>query len=204
MLALAAVIALLATLAAIGLAGVVRAAGVHVNVSTSMPLGVYQFKAGDFPRHRGDLVFFCPPDAALHYMKEWHPEEATHGDCALHVAPFIKLVAAIPGDTVTLEPDGVHVNGAAAIPGTKPLRITYDSGSRTSWHAVTPHLVQRRWVLGAREVWTYTPQWYSYDSRYFGPIVPLGTARNILTYSEFPRYNPPAWQRTLESKHPKA
>jgi conjugative transfer signal peptidase TraF len=100
------------------------------------------------------------------------------GSCPQDSQELIKEIAAVPGDTVSLSPSGLKVNGHP-IPGTVLREV--DASGRALPHPpfgeniVSPDYL---WVLGLSRC-------LSWDSRYFGPV-PVNhvraTAIPILTY----------------------
>jgi conjugative transfer signal peptidase TraF len=85
------------------------------------------------------------------------------GSCADGTAPVGKPVFAIGGDTITVGPSGLELDGNP-VSRTEPLR--QDSDGR-----YLPRVPDGRYVVQPGEVWlvsTYSPR--SWDSRYFGPV----------------------------------
>lgn len=141
--------------AAIGCAGallIAEAFDLHLNVTDSMPVGIWTRKPlGNI--ERGTLVTFCLPRSATENIS------LTPGDCPdTYTAPLLKPIAAIEGDTVQIkEGHPARVNGKE-IPNTiaRPSMQSWPTGEYT----VKPGEV---WVLSS-----YNHK--SYDSRYFGPV----------------------------------
>lgn len=140
--------------------GALHRMGLRINLSSSEPIGVYQMRSfgtiGDL--RNGDLVVFCPD-----MTHEQFPFIAK-GHCPTGIAPLLKHVAGLPGDTVTETDEGVAVNGKAmALSKSKAYSMAY-------------HLPLPRWrgthTLQQNEIWVYgagDPA-DSFDSRYFGPV----------------------------------
>lgn len=131
--------------------------GLRINVSTSLPLGLYVVATDS----RGQLAEFCPPGpfgtlaAARGYRHA--------GSCPDGAAPLLKPVAARAGDSVELTSGGISVNGRL-LPRTAPL--TQDTHGRI----LSPWPLGR-YIVAPGTVWvasTFNPR--SFDSRYFGPI----------------------------------
>jgi conjugative transfer signal peptidase TraF len=131
--------------------------GLRINVSPSLPLGLYVV-AND---SRGQLVEFCPPEpfATLAAARGYRHA----GSCPDGAAPLLKPVAARPGDSVELTSAGISVNGHL-LPRTAPLIRDTRGRMLSPWplgnYIVAPGTV---WVAS-----TFNPR--SFDSRYFGPI----------------------------------
>ena len=82
---------------------------------------------------------------------------------------MLKYVAAISGDTITLDEQGISVNGVHQ-PNSKPM--AEDGAGRP----LRPAGGYPYAPLGPGFVWLLTPRPNSFDSRYFG-AVPAGRIR---------------------------
>ena len=140
--------------------GALHMTGLRINFSSSEPIGIYQTrpfgKIGDL-RH-SDLVVFCPD-----ITHERFPFVAK-GHCPTGIAPLLKHVAGLPGDTVTETDEGVAINGKA---------IAF---SKPKSYSMAYALPLPRWrgahTLARNEIWVYGAgdPGNSFDSRYFGPV----------------------------------
>jgi conjugative transfer signal peptidase TraF len=133
-------------------------AGVRVNTSSSLPLGLY-LRTGDTS---AQLVEFCPaePFGALSRDRGYRIRGFT---CPDHAVPLLKTVIARAGDIVDVSPAGIAVNGRL-LPNTLPLKADAAHRPLIAWptgtYAVRPGTI---WVAS-----TYSRA--SYDSRYIGPV----------------------------------
>jgi conjugative transfer signal peptidase TraF len=84
------------------------AAGLRINNTASIPLGIYQMSY-DAPR-RGDLVMACPTDAPV-FVDAQARGYIGSGPCGNGMSPLMKRLVAIKGDRVAFTADGVVVNG---------------------------------------------------------------------------------------------
>lgn len=133
--------------------------GLRVNLSHSAPVGVWRvsaFHAAELAR--GELVEVCPPDAPIvHLMVD--RGYLDRGNCAAtRVAPLLKAVGAVPGDTVIVQHGNAVAVNRQPVPNTEAL-------------PTLPAWPDGSYVVPAGHVWlfsTYTPA--SFDSRYFGPV----------------------------------
>jgi conjugative transfer signal peptidase TraF len=131
--------------------------GVCINVTPSMPKGIYLRDTGSI--HRSDIVALCleEPYKTLGLKKFYIGK----GHRCQGADPLIKEVIAIPGDDVVLTDQFIRVNK------TIYLYPTFYADSLHRKLAVYPRgkysHVQGYWVIG-----THSP--YSWDSRYFGEI----------------------------------
>ena len=140
--------------------------GLRLNVTGSLPPGVYQVVEGDV--QRGDLVLACPD------LTETLFEARARGylpyglSCPGWFGSLIKYAAALPGDMVEATRDGISVNGRP-MPNTN--RLDMDSEGRPLPPLPASGAVPdgRVWLLS-----TYAGR--SFDSRYWGPV-PLSTLR---------------------------
>jgi conjugative transfer signal peptidase TraF len=139
-------------------------AGIRINCSPSLPVGLYSTSTD---RSAG-LVEFCPaePFASLAISRGYRDR----GTCRDGATPLLKPIVARAGDIVTVSPRGIGVNGQL-LPNTAPLRTDTHGRPLTPWpfgrYAVAPGTV---WVASS-----YNPR--SFDSRYIGPV-PITGIRN--------------------------
>jgi conjugative transfer signal peptidase TraF len=136
-----------------------RALGLQWNLSASMPLGLY------LPTERsllpGEIVAVCLPAALATLAHE--RGYLHHGSCPTGVQPVLKRIAAVAGDVVTVQPEGVTIN-ARLIPQSQVA--TQDSQGRT-----LPHAPWGTRTLHHHELWLMsTLHPHSLDSRTFGVV----------------------------------
>jgi len=132
-------------------------AGVRINGSPSLPIGLYVVTSDSNAR----LVEFCPsePYAALAFERGYR----TKGNCPDGGAPLMKPVAARPGDTVEVSNHGISVDGRKLC-NSAPLG--FDTSGRT-----LQHWPFGKYSIGDGTVWVISSyNQRSFDSRYFGPI----------------------------------
>lgn len=136
--------------------------GVAINLSPSMPIGVYLSRPIADPKP-GDLVSVCiPPSPASIYADRSYVPRSPR--CPSGLAPVIKPIAAADGDVVSIEPDGTRVN-ANLVPNS--LVFDTDSNGRPIPHL--PHGWIKRLNTGEYFVMaTVLPR--SLDSRYYGLV----------------------------------
>src|SRR6266851_977069 len=84
-------------------------AGLRLNLTGSLPVGLYL--AVGAASARGALVLVClPPQVAAFARARGYVPRG--GACPGGVVPIGKPIVAMPGDTVTVTPTGMLVNGA--------------------------------------------------------------------------------------------
>jgi len=152
------VVWLLASSVALLTAG--RLAGLRLNLTGSLPVGLY-VAAGAAPV-RGALVLVClPPEVAVLARARGYVPRG--GACPGGVVPIGKPVLASAGDTVTVTPTGLLMNGAP-VPNSQALAM--DRKGRP-----LPQLPTGRYVVRSGTVWILSSySRLSFDSRYFGAV----------------------------------
>ncbi|MBD5657636.1 MAG: conjugative transfer signal peptidase TraF [Candidatus Eremiobacteraeota bacterium] len=134
-------------------------AGLSVNVTDSMPIGLYHIEHIDRAPVKGDIVQLCAtPDVASVGRERGY---MMRGSCANRLAPMLKIVAATAGDVVNVRDDAVIVNGYR-LPGsaTRPKDVR---------GRALAHFRRGVYRLRSGEMWLWTPNPRSWDSRYYGP-----------------------------------
>ena len=137
------------------------AAGVRVNTTKSIPLGLYWTSSA--PVSKGAYVLWCPPKAGV-FDDAKERGYIGAGFCrGSGYGYMMKRVLAAKNDVVTVSDDGVRVNGEL-LPLSKPIKI--DSAGRP-----LPRFQADHYTLGNSEVLLMSDvSGKSFDSRYFGPI----------------------------------
>ncbi len=130
-----------------------------ITTDSAAAAGIY-WRRTEAPR-RGALVLACliPPATQLALERGY----LRGGSCPAGVEPVAKIVGALPGDTVDIEPQWVAVNGVRYPNSATAGR---DSAGRS-----LPHVSWGTRRVGAREVWLFgfnNPR--SFDARYFGAM----------------------------------
>ena len=139
-----------------------HSAGLRVNESPSLPIGIWRVSPLERDMRRGDFVSFCPPDTPA-FREARRRSYVGRGLCDGGYEPLLKPVAAIAGDRLSRAEEGVSINGRL-IANSKSLGR--DGSGRT-----LPSPVASNLVVAKGEVWvisSYNP--LSFDSRYFGPV----------------------------------
>ena len=140
--------------------------GLRLNVTGSLPLGVYRVVEGDV--RRGDLVLACPALTEIQFEARARGYLRYGLSCPGWFGSVIKHAAALPGDVVVATPDGIAVNGQP-MPNTS--RLDADSRGEPLPPLPASGQVPDGWVWLLS---TYAGR--SFDSRYWGPV-PLSTLR---------------------------
>jgi conjugative transfer signal peptidase TraF len=130
----------------------------RVNLSASMPRGIYTLTSR--APTRGALIAFCVGLSAAALAAERRYLSA--GSCPDGTEPLLKPVLAVEGDIVTTTERSVAVNSVLIAEG---ATRTVDSDGRP-----LPHHPFGRHELRRGELWVFSPARRSWDSRYFGPV----------------------------------
>ncbi len=144
--------------------------GYRLNLSPSMPEGIWQLQSLSGPLQRGQVVIACPENTSLFQLARARGYLG-YGQCRGQYEPLLKPVIAVAGDTIDLSPAGVMVNGKK-LPHSAIL-------TRDSQNRLLPYLAARRYSVHTDEVWlvsTHIP--HSFDSRYFGSM-PLSLVQGL-------------------------
>jgi conjugative transfer signal peptidase TraF len=136
------------------------AAGIRVNTTKSIPLGLYW--ASSQPVEIGAYVMFCPPQVGV-FVEARERGYIAAGFCPGDYGYMMKRVLAAKGDAVAISDDGVRINGAllplsAALPADK-------AGRRLPRYQLDRYTLDISQVLLMSDL---SPT--SFDGRYFGPI----------------------------------
>jgi conjugative transfer signal peptidase TraF len=151
-----------------------------LNLSESMPLGLYLLRPTT-SIHAGDLVIACPPRAAQSvglangYLARGHVVIRGY-ECAAGSAPVLKYAIGVAGDELEIDGRGLSLNGRLL---SRRPRALMDRHQRR-----LDSLANGRYRIQKGDVWLYSPERYSWDSRYFGTIKEsdvLGIAKPIWT-----------------------
>ena len=134
------------------------AAGVRLNLTSSLPAGVY-LVTNRVPT-RGSIVLVClpAPVATFARMRGYVPR----GTCPGRAGPVGKTVLAIPGDTVRVLARELQLNSVGV-----RLSVTLGFDSR---RRPLPSLPTGLYVVRPGELWLLGRHALSFDSRYFGPV----------------------------------
>lgn len=134
--------------------------GVRVNVSPSIPVGIYW--ARDLPVERGAYVMFCPPQIEVfrHAMMRGY---IGGGQCPGGYGYVMKRIVGISGDVVELREDGVRINGSLY---PHSALLAADALGRTM-----PRYQSDQYTLSEFQLLLMADEHpKSFDARYFGPV----------------------------------
>jgi conjugative transfer signal peptidase TraF len=134
--------------------------GARVNTTKSIPLGLYWTSSA--PAEKGAYVMFCPPNASL-FDEAKERGYIAAGLCTGHYGYMMKRIVAAEDDVVSVNPEGVRVNGQL-LALSAPLKT--DKAGRAM-----PRYQSNAFTLGASEVLLMSDaSGSSFDGRYFGAV----------------------------------
>lgn len=135
------------------------AAGLSINITPSMPIGLWIVRPLPSKPVRGQIVAICADRAS--------ERSAGPGSCPADRPVLLKPIVAIPGDQVSISEGGISVNGESF------------NASRTLPVAGVPAMPLGHYTVADSEVWVIaTGHPRSYDSRYLGPL-PIANIRGM-------------------------
>ena len=146
------------------------AAGLRVNTTKSIPVGLY--RVSDTPLKKGVYVIFCPPDNPV-FVEARERDYIREGFCPGSYSYMMKKVLGVAGDVVTVSAEGVTVNGERL-----PLSsmIAADSAGRE-----LPKFKADNHTLGSDSLLLMSDvSAISFDARYFG-LVDKGQVKDVIT-----------------------
>ena len=136
--------------------------GYRINTTASLPKGLYHTTKQHHTFTRGSIVTLCPGNNTFFQMA-YQRGYIQNGECPGNFRPLIKPVAAVAGDLVIINAQGIQVN-QHWLSNSTPL--AKDSHGRP-----LKALQAGSYRVKPGEVWlisSYSPK--SFDSRYFGPV----------------------------------
>jgi conjugative transfer signal peptidase TraF len=144
----------------LGVIALLGLAGARINTSKSIALGLYGTSGR--PVQKGEYVLLCPPQIGV--MEEARKRGYLGaGFCPGGYGYMMKRILGAHGDTVSVNADGVRVNGRL-LPFSAPLMS--DRAGRPM-----PRFQAERYVLGASELLLMSDvSRTSFDARYYGPV----------------------------------
>jgi len=143
------------------LAGIMHFFGIIFTYTGSIPIGFYRIVPLAPLLQRGDYVSFCLPDpiANMGLSRGY----LNRGACANGSESLIKVIIAVPGDTVVVSTSGMRVN--------KLIEYIAPSKIIDKNHLpVVRFIKEDTYIAKGYWVYGYGDPRYSWDSRYYGEI----------------------------------
>ncbi len=148
-------------------------AGFRINWTPSVALGIWRIAPLHRPVELSDHVFICPP-LNQKFAQARERGYLRRGLCPSWLAPLIKIVVALPGQSVVI--------GRSVVIDGKELP---DSRLQSADGSGRPLIPFAGGIVPQGMLFLHSPYRGSYDSRYFGPVPAsgvLGLAKPVLTF----------------------
>ena len=159
-----------------------RVLGFRVNLTDSIPLGLY--RTTNIKSLKNSFVIFCPDDRPA-FRQGINRGYIDSGLCPDGYGYLMKKVVATKGDRVSVTPEGIFVN-QALIPFSKPQSQDGMSRLLPRWQALNYQLKEDELItMTSQSAW-------SFDSRYYGPVH-LRQIKGVIT---------PVWVKTTVEQKP--
>lgn len=144
-------------------------AGLRINTTKSIPVGIYRLT--DVPVGKGEYVIFCPPQTAL-FDEARERGYISAGFCPGNYGYMMKQVVGLAGDVVSSRDEGMSVNGRL-LQASKAMKA--DNVGR-----VMPRYFVSNYTLKETEMLLMSDvSATSFDGRYFG-TVDAGQVRGVI------------------------
>lgn len=152
-------------------------AGLRFNPTPSLPKGIYRIAPG--APERGDLVAFCLESPVWTSLARERGYLGS-GSCPSGLRPLLKRLVGLPGDAVTVTPDGIQIKSAAGSVGvwSAPGR------SEDSMGRPLPESSLRVGVIPDGLALALAGHPGSFDGRFFG-LVPLAGMTRVVPVCTF-------------------
>ena len=138
----------------------VQHAGLRINTSPSIPLGIYRVTSA--PLTVGSYVLLCPENKEP-FITAQKRGYIGAGYCPGGLGYMFKRVAAMKNDIITTTANGMQINGKL-YPNSKPFKHDALNRALPIWHANKTRLKAGEVVLMTQG------DKNSFDARYFGPL----------------------------------
>ena len=153
--------------------------GLRVNITTSLPKGIYRLSSEDI--ERGDLVAFClPPDNPFSSLAGERGYLGP-GRCSNGLRPLLKHLVGLPGDDLQIGNDELILNGVRLVGSKRPK---LDRHGRD----LPPSLLNDGLIPDGHVLVLAQEHVGSFDSRHFGLISfsSLYKVKPILIFGDAP------------------
>ncbi|MBU1386942.1 MAG: conjugative transfer signal peptidase TraF [Proteobacteria bacterium] len=148
--------------------------GFRINLTSSLPLGIWKIDKSFARIEKGDYVWFTPTKKIADFaLKRGYLEKNTN--CENNAIPLLKIVYGLPGDKYSFHQNAIRINN---VPVKNLKRRETDSKDR-------PMPKISNGIIRENQLFVLTMHSHSYDSRYYGTIPienVIGTAKPILTW----------------------
>lgn len=157
-------------LSTISLALLLASVGFRINVTNSIPIGLYRITG--LKIYKNAFVIFCPEER-LAFQQARDRGYIDSGHCSGGYGYLMKKVVATKGDKISVTSEGVFVNHRR-LPFSKPLLSDGVKRPLPQWRRID-------YQLKKDELLTMTSQSkWSFDARYYG-LVHIGQVKGMIT-----------------------
>lgn len=148
--------------------------GFRVNLTPSLPIGLYQLASG--PLYRGQIVAFCLDDPEFIQLAQERGYLAA-GYCRSGLRPLLKVINGLPGDKICYLDGRIMVNNHV-------LEHAKILGRDSQGRAMPPSHLLPGIIPAGKALLLSQHHDGSFDSRYFGlvPIVSLRPVEPVITF----------------------
>ncbi len=136
--------------------------GYRINMTPSMPKGLYK-KSADTKIQHGDIVSFCLGSDFALMAKERGFLQA--GMCPSEVQPLLKYVAGLEGDMVEITEKGICITPTGSSVGCLWFGV-----QKRDRHGSTLKSFLQEGIIKQGQALLMTPHKGSFDGRYFGTV----------------------------------
>jgi len=148
--------------------------GYRVNLTASLPVGLYRLVNG--PLQRGQIVAFCLDDTEFVQLARERGYLAA-GSCPSGLRPLLKGISGLAGDNIRHHGDLIMVNDQV-------LAHTETLGKDSQGRSMPPSYLRTGVIPPGKALLFSQHHSGSFDSRYFGlvPIVSLWPVEPVITF----------------------
>jgi conjugative transfer signal peptidase TraF len=147
-------------------------AGFRVNLTSSMPLGVYKLRGGE--PQRGDYVYFCLESTNPFAQVARERGYLKKGSCPMGLQALLKKLSGLPNDVLKVDPSrGIWINDCFVPSSSIPTRDS--KGWRIPESLLKNGAIPSGYGLVMSE---NSPN--GFDSRHFG-LIPLSSLKPVKT-----------------------
>lgn len=148
--------------------------GYRVNLTPSLPVGLYRLVNG--PLQRGQIVAFCLDDMEFVQLARERGYLAA-GSCTSGLRPLLKEISGLAGDNIRRHGDLIMVNDQVL-----SHTVTHDMDSQG--RSMPPSYLRTGVIPPGKALLLSLHHDGSFDSRYFGlvPIVSLRPVEPVITF----------------------
>lgn len=143
--------------------------GFRINLTPSLPVGIWKINKQFGEIKKGDIIWFVPTKEVARFGMQRNYLVEKPG-AVNNCIPLLKKVYGLPGDTYSFYEDFIRINN---VPVENTKRRKADSKGR-------PMPKIENGIVHEGHLFVLTLNYHSFDSRYYGPI-PIENVEGIAT-----------------------